>query len=149
LDPNDWYAPYLMGEALLKQGRDVEAIPHLQQALKIAPNNLQALSFLAQVLASDETPGIRNGHSAFILASKVNALAGAQPATLDLLAMAWAELGCFDDAVKAEQDALDAANAYHVTNDLAVIQQRLQLYKKHQPLRQSFVNAPLNESLKK
>jgi Tfp pilus assembly protein PilF len=150
LDPDDWHAPYLMGKALLRQGRDPEAIAHFQQALNLDPNNLKTLALLAQVLASDENPQVRDGSAAYTLASRANTLTGgAQPAMLDVLAMACAELNRFDDAQKAEQDALDFARAYDLTNDLAVIGQRLQQYQNHQPLRQSFTNAPLKEFPKK
>jgi tetratricopeptide (TPR) repeat protein len=151
LDPDDWYAPYLMGEARLRQGRDPEAVSHLREALNIDPDNLPVLVYLAQVLASDDNPGIRDGHSAFTLASRANILAHSnQTAVLDALGMACAELGDFDNAVRSEQDALNLAVAYAMTNDTATLRQRLQLYQKHQPFRQSFTNTPVkNESTEK
>ena len=146
LDSNDWHAPYLMGKAQLKQGRDLEAIPYFRQAVRNDPNNLQVLTYLAQVLASDENPQVRDGHAALAMASKANALSsGIQPAILDTLAMAYAELRSFADAQNAAQDALKIARAYNMTNDVPVILQRLQLYQNHQPFRQSFTNAPMKE----
>jgi protein O-mannosyl-transferase len=143
LDPADWHAPYLMGKALLKQARDAEAIPYFRNALTLNPNNLPMLVFLAQVLASDENPQVRDGQTAFALASKANALTGgAQPVMLDTLAMAYAELGAFDDAKNAAQEALELDTAYNATNDLPDIRERLQLYQNHQPFRQSFTNTP-------
>jgi hypothetical protein len=74
------------------------------------------------------------------MAFKANQLTGGiQPAMLDTVAMAYAELGSFDDAQNAAQDALKLAAAYDLTNDVAVIQQRLLLYQNHQPFRQSFL----------
>ena len=64
LDPADWHAPYLMGKVLLKQGRDPEAIPYFRQAVRLDPNNPQVLTYLAQVLASDENPKVRDGNAA-------------------------------------------------------------------------------------
>ena len=146
LDSNDWHAPYLMGKARLKQGRDLEAIPYFRQAVQNDPNNLQVLTYLAQVLASDENPKVRDGRAALAMASKASALSsGIQPAILDTLAMAYAELGSFADAQNAAQDAFKIAQAYNMTNDVPVIEQRLQLYRNHQPFRQSFTNAPMNE----
>jgi tetratricopeptide (TPR) repeat protein len=142
-DPADWRAPYLNGKALLKQGRDLEAIPCFRQAIKIDPDNLHVLIYLAQVLASDENPNVRDGPAAFALASRANTLAGGtQPAMLDTLGMACAELGRFNDAQKAAQDALDLTLAAGMTNDAAVVRQRLQLYQNHQPFRQSFTQTP-------
>ena len=143
LDPAGWRAPYLTGKALLKQGRDLEAIPHFRQALQIDPDNLQVLLYLAQVLASDENPKVRDGRAALALASSANALTGGtQPAMLDVLAMACAEQGHFDDAQKAAQEALNLTKTSGMTNAATVIRQRLQLYQNHQPFRQSFANAP-------
>jgi tetratricopeptide (TPR) repeat protein len=142
-DPANWRAPYLWGKALLKQGRDPEALPYFQQALRLEPENLHVLIFLAQVLASDENANVRDGQTALALASRANALTGgAQPATLDALGMACAELGRFDEAQKAARDALNLTQAAGMTNDTVQVQQRLQLYQNHRPFRQSFAHAP-------
>jgi Flp pilus assembly protein TadD len=141
LDPADWRAPYLKGKALLKQGRDLEAIPYFRQAMQMDPDNLHVLIYLAQVLASDENPKVRDGPTAFALASRANILTGgAQPAMLDVLGMACAELGRFDDAQKAAQEALNLTKAGGLTNDAVVVQQRLRLYQNHQPWRESFLS---------
>jgi Tfp pilus assembly protein PilF len=145
-DPTEWHSPYLMGKCLLKQGRDAEAIPYFRKSLQLAPNELHVLTYLAQVLATDENPAVRDGNAAFALASKANALSGGlQPAMLDILAMAYAELGHFDDARQAEEDSLKLAKAFDLTNDMPLIEKRLELYKNHEPFRQSFTNAPLKE----
>ena len=84
LDPADWHPPYLTGKALLKQGRDPEAIPYFRQAVKLDPNNPRVLTYLAQVLASDENPQVRDGNAALAMAAKANDLTGGnQPAMLD------------------------------------------------------------------
>jgi protein O-mannosyl-transferase len=140
LDPNDWHPPYLTGKALLKQGRDPEAIPYFRQAVQIDPNNPQVLTYLAQVLASDENPRVRDGNAALAMAAKANDLTGGvQPAMFDAMAMAYAESGQFTNAQQAAAYALKFATAYDMTNDIAVIQQRLQLYQDRQPFRQSFL----------
>jgi protein O-mannosyl-transferase len=137
-DPADGRAPYLTGKALLKQGRDAESIPFLRQALQIDPDNLQVLLYLARVLASDEDPKVRDGRTALVLASRANDLVGGmQPATLDVLAMAFAESGRFDEAQAAAQKALELARLSRMKN-LESLQQRLQLYQSRQPWRESF-----------
>jgi Tfp pilus assembly protein PilF len=151
LDPADWHPPYLTGKALLKAGRDPEAISYFRQAVRLDPNNPHVLTYLAQVLASDENPQVRDGRAAYSLASKANDLTGGvQPAMLDALAMAYAELGRFSDAQQAAQDAVKLATTYDMTNDTAVIGQRLLLYQNSQPFRQSFLftNPPANEPRK-
>ena len=142
LDPSDWHAPYLTGKALLKQGRDAEAISYFRNALPLDPNNLTMLTFLAQVLASDENPQVRDGNAALAMAAKANDLTGGvQPAMLDALAMAYAETGQFTNAQQAAAYAIKLATAFEMTNNAPVIQQRLQLYQNDQPFRQSFTNA--------
>ena len=128
----------------LRQGRDAEALNELRTALKIEPDNADVLAFTAQVLASAEDPSVRNGNAAFVLAAKANVLTGGhRPKVLDILGMACAEMGKYDDAQMAAQLALQAATAEKMTG-LDPIQQRLDLYKKHQPWRDSFgnTNAP-------
>jgi len=151
LDPTDWHPPYLTGKALLKAGRDLEAIPYFHRAVQLDPNNPRVLTYLAQVLASDENPQVRNGNTALAMAAKANDLTGdVQPAMFDAMAMAYAETGQFTNAQQTAAYALKLAAAYDLTNDAAVIQQRMQLYQNHQPFRQSFLftNAPANEPWK-
>ena len=135
------YAPprFQMGKILLKQGRDAEAMPYFHEALRIEPDNLQMLIYLARVLAADEDPQIRNGAEALELATKASQLAGqAQPVALDTLAMAYAETGRFDQAVQIGQKAVNLARAAGQKDDAAIMQQRLELYQKHEPWRESF-----------
>jgi Tfp pilus assembly protein PilF len=137
------YAPprFQMGRLLLKQGRDAEAMPHFHEALRIEPDNLQMLIYVARVLAADENPQIRNGAEALVLANRASQLAGqAHPVALDTLAMAYAETGRFGEAVQTEQKAVNLARAARQTDDAALMQQRLELYQKHQPWRESFRN---------
>jgi tetratricopeptide (TPR) repeat protein len=137
-EPADWRSPYLTGLLLLKQNRGAEAIPYFLQALKKNPEDVQLLLSVAQVLAADEHPDARDGTTALALATKARALAGAdEPAILDTLGMAYAELGRFADAQAAVQTALRVNATNDATNDTALMRQRLQLYQSHQPYRQS------------
>jgi protein O-mannosyl-transferase len=143
LNPADWRAPYLTGKALLKAGRDGEAVARFRESLRNDPDNLQTLTLLAQVLASSENPEVRDGRDALALASRANDLTGGtQPAVLDALAMACAELARFDEAQKNAQEALRLALANGQPNDAAILQQRLALFQQRQPFRQSFARKP-------
>jgi tetratricopeptide (TPR) repeat protein len=145
-DPADWHALYLTGKVLLKLGRDPEAISYFRRAVQMDPNNPRVLTYLAQVLASDENPRVRDGNTALAMAVKANDLTGGvQPVMFDALAMAYAETGQFADAQRTAAYAVKLATAFEMTNDAAAIQQRLQLYQNHQPFRQSFTNAPAKE----
>ncbi|HSY74068.1 MAG TPA: tetratricopeptide repeat protein [Dongiaceae bacterium] len=145
LDPKDAHPHYLTGKLLLRLGRDDEAIVEFRKAVQLDPDDIQVLAYLARVLASDENPQIRDGNAAFVMASKANALTdGIQPAILDTLAMAYAEVGRFNDAQQAVQDAISLANNYGLKDDATNMQQRLELYKNGQPCRQSFTNTTIH-----
>ena len=144
LDPG-YASPHLeLGKLLLTQGRDSEAVDQFRLAVHLDPENFQILAYVAHVLAAIENPGVRDGKSALALAAKANLLTnGAQPLVLDALAMACAETGDFANAVLVGQGAI-RLGAQVKLKDLGMIQQRLELYKNHQPWRESFraTNAP-------
>ncbi|MGD0251641.1 MAG: tetratricopeptide repeat protein, partial [Verrucomicrobiota bacterium] len=144
LDPAYPWPHFEMGKTLLKQGRDAEAMDQFREALRIEPDNFQILAYTAHVLAANENPQIRDGKAALMLAARANELTGGtQPFVLDALGMACAETGDFTNALDVTQKALGLASAAKVKK-LEGIQQRLQLYKNHQPWRESFLftNAP-------
>ncbi len=145
LDPTYPWAYLEIGKMRLKQGRDAEAIDEFREALRIDPNNFQILAYTAHVLAAAENPQIRDGRTALVLAVKAKVLTdGAQPYVLDALGMACAETGDFTNAQEVTQRAIDLATAAKMKK-LEPLQQRLQLYKNHQPWRESFLatNTPV------
>ena len=152
IDPTYPWAHWEMGKALLKQGRDAEAIDQLREALRLDPDNFQTLTYTAHVLAAEENPEVRDGKAALVLASKAYALTGGeQPSVLSALGMAYAELGYFEEARQIQQRAIEIATATKVEKtDLELLLQRLELYKKHQPWRESFrlTKTPPKEILK-
>jgi hypothetical protein len=80
---------------------------------------------------------VRNGVEAVALAERANELVGGSEAfVLDTLAMAYAEAGRLTDAVRAAQQAIDLAAKAGANDDVAAVQQRLQLYKSGQPYRE-------------
>jgi len=144
LDPAYPWAPFQMGKTLLEEGRDAEAIVQFKKAVQLAPDNYQILAYVARVLAASENPAIRDGKAALTLAAKANALTGgSQPVVLDALGIACAATGDFTNAVEVTQHALDLCNAAKMTG-LEPLEKRLELYKNHQPWRESFLatNAP-------
>ena len=139
LDPAYPWAHFQLAKVLLKKGRDTEAIVQFRAALRLDPENFQILAYIAHVLAAEENPRVRDGKTALILAIKANTLTGGtQPYVLDALGMACAETGDFTNATEVTQKALDLATAAKMKK-LEPIQQRLELYKNHQPWRESFL----------
>ena len=107
--------------------------------MELDPNDLQALVYLARVLAADLNPHVRNGVEATRAAERAIALSdGSQPFVLDTLAMAYAESGRFDDAQQTVRQALERASASQETEVLSAMQDRLKLYQSHQPYREDF-----------
>jgi tetratricopeptide (TPR) repeat protein len=144
LDPAYPWPHFQMAKALLKQGRDAEAIDEFRAALRLDPENFQILAYTAHVLAAEENPDVRDGKTALVLAIKANNLTdSAQPYVLDALGMACAATGDFTNAIAATQKAFELATAAKLKKT-EPIQQRLELYKNHQPWRESFLatNAP-------
>jgi tetratricopeptide (TPR) repeat protein len=144
LDPANPWPHFALAKALLKQGRDAEGIEQFQKALRLDPENFQILAYIAHVLAAEENPDVRDGKTALALAIKANVLTGgAQPFVLDALGMACAATGDFTNAVEVAQNAVNLATALKL-KETGPLQQRLELYKNHQPWRESFLftNAP-------
>ncbi len=138
-DSSDAEIPFLIGKTLLAEGRDGDVIPYFQKVWRLDPDNFQTLTYMARVLASDENPKARNGLVALAMAAKANDLTGGiQPAILDTLAMAYAQIGQFDEAQIAEKDAIKLAAAPELKGDLPGMNERLKLYETHQPFLQSF-----------
>jgi tetratricopeptide (TPR) repeat protein len=137
LAPDDPRPPYLMGKASLQQKRSAEAVAHFRDALRLAPGDFRTLTWLARVLSSDPDAKARNGVEAVPLAERANELTGASEAfVLDTLAMAYAEAGRFADAVRTAQQAIGIAAKAGANDDVAAVQQRLELYKSGQPYRE-------------
>ncbi len=148
LDPASAHPHFLMAKVLLQQGRDAEALVHLQRALQLDPNDLGTLLLAANLRAADEDPHVRDGAEACTLAEKLIKLTGGQqPAALDALAMAEAELGRFDEAVKIQQEAVKFIEVTGPKEDVTAMQNRLELYQKQQPWRESFKKTSMPEKV--
>jgi protein O-mannosyl-transferase len=144
LDASSSPPQFLMGKCLLQLGRDAEAMTHFNAGLQLDPDNLEMLLLMANVQAADQNPEARDGRDAQALAGRLVKLTGGQqPAALDALAMAKAELGQFDEAIQIQQQAVKLIEATGPKEDVAAMQNRLELYQKHQPWRESF-----NQTLK-
>ena len=141
LQPENPHPYYLMGKAWLRHGQSTEAIGQFRHALELDPNDFQSLAFLARILATDENPKNRDGNAAVALAEKANALTGGtQPLILDVLAMAYAGAGRFDEAQQTAGKALDLATAAKLPDMASGIHRRLQLYQAGLPCREVFTN---------
>jgi len=142
LQPDNPPPYYLMGKALLRHGQTAEAIGQFRHAVALDQNDLQSLAFLARILAADENPKNRDGAAAVALAERANILAGGtQPFILDILAMALAEEGRFNEAQLTARKAQDLAAAAKLPDMAASIRQHLHTYAGGLPYREAFTNS--------
>jgi tetratricopeptide (TPR) repeat protein len=134
--------PYLnLAKFYFQHGADNQAVEQLWSAVRIGPDDFQTLAAVAHYLAANPNDAARDSQSAVVLALEANGLAGRPaPKVLDVLGMAFAATGDFNDAVLCAQKAAQAAEQ----KDAGAMRQRLELYQKQQPWRESFraTNAP-------
>jgi Tfp pilus assembly protein PilF len=142
LAPTDSHAFYLMGKAWLRQGQAAQAAASFRQALRCNGDDVQALAFLARILASDESSTNRDGSSAVVLAEKANTLTGGgQPFILDILAMSYAEAGRMAEAQSTAAKALNLAQAAKLPALAEGIREHLRSFQNGLPIRQTFTNS--------
>jgi len=138
LDPHYPWAHMERAKIYFGLGRDIEALEELRSAVSLDPDDYQILASTAHYLAANENPAARDGKTAVTLAAKANVLSGNnQPMVYDVLGMALAESGDYTNAQICAQNALDLATANQMKNT-DQIRERLELYQKHQPWRESF-----------
>ena len=108
------------------------------------PGEARLLNALAWMLATSPDPGLRDGAEALRIADGLCALAGyGDPALLDTLAAAHAELGHFDEAIRRGEEALRLVRAARVRPGLAgagLLEEfaaRLELYRRGEPYREA------------
>lgn len=101
-----------LGEAaaLILGGRLGEARRRLEEAVATLPDDPTATHLLARLLAAAPTPEVRDGQRAVELAETAFALAPGA-GTAATVAMAYAETGRFDEAVRWQERAMDGAAA--------------------------------------
>ena len=120
--------------ALAAQGRSEEAATHLAEALRLRPDWPSALKLMAWIRATAAESRLRNGAEAIRLAGRACQLTGGKDAdALDALAAAYAEVGRFDEAVRAARDAAALARAQGRTDAAAQIDLRVKLYESGRP----------------
>jgi protein O-mannosyl-transferase len=138
LDPH-YAGPHLaVAKIYFAHGEDKPATDELQVAAQAEPYDYETLAIVAHYLAANANDAARDAQSALALALKANDLAkNREPEVFDVLGMAFAATGDYSNAVICAQNALEFAPPGDVTN-VAVMRQRLELYQKGEPWRESF-----------
>lgn len=130
--------------ALLDMGRHVEALKVLDQASRIHPGSAAILRSQAIVLAASPDDRARDPAQALSVAKEAVALTReSDPLCLEALAMAQAENGDFDGAIKTAEKAIGyAKNRGAAVDSIAPMEARLARYRSRQPWRLEAPKAP-------
>lgn len=122
--------------ALAHVGRISEAIDQYQLALKLDPQEEDAMDGLAWILATNPDDKIRNGAEAVRLAEHARDIAGGTvPKFFVTLAAAYAEAGRFDDAIAVAKKAEQLSTAAGDKNLTEKSKQMTELFATHHPFR--------------
>jgi tetratricopeptide (TPR) repeat protein len=118
------------------QGNIQDALAEWHKALALDPNQLVALRDAAHALAASPTASDRDGSQAVNLAQRaVELTKGTDPASLDTLAIAYADTSRFKEAIQATHDAQQLAEKMNNQPLAASLDEKINLYKSGQPYR--------------
>jgi protein O-mannosyl-transferase len=135
-EPNNIGAHNTLGVLLVQNHQTRAARAEWESALKLDPNDGNAQSNLAWVLATAPDDSLRNGTRAVDLAEHALKLAGGvNPILHRTLAAAYAEAGRFDDALATAERGRTLAEREgnrELADEFAAVLQR---YQQHQPMR--------------
>jgi Flp pilus assembly protein TadD len=118
-------------------GQKREAIAQTRAALQKQPDQVEAMSNLAWLLATTSDGQLRNGAEAVQLANRACQLTGFKDARLvGTLAAAYAESGDFTNAVRRAEEAVTLAQTAGNLQFATMNQQLLRLYRAGRPFRE-------------
>ncbi|MCA9217678.1 MAG: tetratricopeptide repeat protein [Planctomycetales bacterium] len=131
-------AYHQLGNAAIRLGKIADAIEKFEKAVQLNSKFGPSLNNLAWLLATSIEDAVRDGDRAVKYAEVL--CSGPNQRTvenLDTLAASYAAAGRFDDAIKTANEAIRAAKAAGDLRSSRDLQNRLTLYKKQQPFRDS------------
>jgi tetratricopeptide (TPR) repeat protein len=134
------------GNALLQQGKLDVAVDEFESALAIQPDFSLArdrLLLIAWIWATATDDGYRNPILALQLAQDLQKSSGPDPAVLETLAAAYAEMDDYSKAISNATQALNLAMAKSQTDLAAKLREELAVYQSGRPYR----DAALSNSL--
>lgn len=144
LGPTDAASWGQRGYGYAMQGQWTNAAADFDHAITLDPNDPESLNEMAWLRATCPDASLRNGDEAVRLSTKACNLAGWKTWNfVDTVAAAYAESGDFDKAVQYQSQAVAAEPA--VNPEHAAMQQRLELYRRHKPYRETVQQANLEK----
>lgn len=134
LEPGNAQAHLGGAMALILGGEYPQALSRLEQSMEALPDNAAVISLLARLLATCSLATVRDGPRAVELAFQAYRLAES-PDNAETIAMALAEAGRFEDAVSWQRRVVEGATQSGNAAARSLAQQRLELYRTGQPVR--------------
>jgi tetratricopeptide (TPR) repeat protein len=128
---------FLRAEAYQMLRQPELALRDFREAVRIIPSRGTAYENLAWFLATCPNNRFRNGNEAVSVAKKAYELSdGKRSGTYDTFAVAYAESGDFDQAVKYEKQALTDSSL--ASKEREECEKRLTLFEQRKPFRDDF-----------
>ena len=128
---------YSLAMAEVKAGRYVDARKVLESAIDQNPNNHLAVNALARILATAPDASVRDGPRALQLAKPLFE-ATHSPEVGVTYAMAFAQNGNFDEAVKLQRETISAFERAKLDASKPFLQRNLARYEKREPAREGW-----------
>jgi tetratricopeptide (TPR) repeat protein len=137
-----------LGLALDRQGRLDEAVREFRGVLRISPDRIDAMITLARLISVNKDADFYDPNEAIHLAQRACAASDYQkPELLDTLAIAYAAVGRFQDAVETADKAFKLAQSSQQEQLALQIQARLNLYKAGESYIESATKGPAEHAL--
>ena len=136
LTPDDPDVHTNLARALVATDDLAGGVTHYRRALDLNPRIPPALVGLSWLRAAAPDAALRSSSEALSLAQQAVALIGADhPEVLDALAVAYAAVGRFDDALSTARRAAEAARGTAFAQLVPAIEGRIRLYLTFRPYR--------------
>jgi tetratricopeptide (TPR) repeat protein len=128
------YARFGSALALVRLGRYREARDSLTESLNLHPGHPELAMALARVLSAAPDDRVRDGERALELVKEL--YKGERTLALgETMAMTFAEVGEYEEAVAVQRGVMDAAQRAGLDEAVQWMQQNLRLYERRQPSR--------------
>jgi len=123
-----------LAAALVLQGKLDQAVTYFTASLRIVPEQPEIMNDLAWLLAASDKSGVRNPAEAVKFAGRACELTDyMHPGMLDTLAVAYAAVGRFSDAIETAEKAIKLADPLEQKQLIEDIQSHLLLYRAGKP----------------
>ena len=138
--PDNKQARFSLAVALLMTEQYPKALNSIEDSISRFPDWLAMQHVLARLLAAAPDDSVRDGERALDLATEVmTAQPGLQSA--QTLAMAYAEVGMFEEAVALQRDLIQRFEQSGADGRLEVFEHRLELYEQGKTVRAPWLEA--------